>query len=155
MRIVMPQNTKIPPERRALYYGGMAVGAVGLVLFASTFVFFLANFGNFDNFAGRARLGGFLAFGGIFLVIVGGALMSVGARGLAGSGVLLDPTKARRDLEPWARMGGGMLGDALEESGLPKKPGAPEVKVKVRCSGCRGLNPEAARFCNQCGAALD
>ena len=39
-------------------------------------------------------------------------------RGLAGSGVVLDPEKAREDVEPWSRMAGGVVKDALDESGI-------------------------------------
>ena len=44
--------------------------------------------------------------------------MGIAARGLAGSGVVLDPEKARTDVEPWTRMAGGMVGDALDEAGI-------------------------------------
>jgi len=43
-------------------------------------------------------------------------LMTLGLLGLAGSGVKLDPAEARRDVEPWARMGGGVIKDVLEEA---------------------------------------
>ena len=71
---------QIPPERKALYYGGMALIGVGLLLFLSTFVTFMANFGNFDNFEDQAKSEGFRAFGGIVLMMIGGFLMMVGAR---------------------------------------------------------------------------
>src|SRR6516162_1292933 len=45
---------------------------------------------------------------GMGLMVVGGILMGVGARGAAGSGLVLDPGKARQDLEPWSRLGGGV-----------------------------------------------
>ena len=71
---------------------------------------------------------------------------------------MLDPERAREDLEPWSHMGGGMVQDALSEVNVVKKledrldGGAPQVKV--RCRACQALNDEAAKFCNQCGAAL-
>src|SRR5262245_41680506 len=101
----------IPPERKALYYAGMALGSIGLLLFLSTFVTFIANFGNFDNFQGRVKAEGFRAFGGMFLIMAGGVLMNLGVRGWAGSGLVLDPEKARSDVEPWSRMGGGIVQD--------------------------------------------
>lgn len=149
---------QIPPERKALYYGGMALIGVGMLLFLSTFVTAMANFGNFDNFEGRVRSEGLRAFGGMVLMMAGGALMNVGARGLAGSGVVLDPEEGRKDLEPWSRMGGGVVQDALSEVDavrhLTRPPAPPEPEVKVRCPKCRALNDEAAKFCNQCGAAV-
>jgi hypothetical protein len=141
----------------------MAVMAVGGLLFLSTFVTFAANFGNFEDFEGRAQSNMFRALGGMVLLIAGGALMRVGAMGAAGSGLVLDPEKAREDLEPWARAGGGLAGDAMSEVPLVKKledhlggtkRADPPPQVKVRCPGCRALNDEGAKFCNQCGGAI-
>src|SRR5262249_852674 len=127
-------------------------------LFLSTFVTFMANFGNFDNFEDRARSEGFRSFGGIVLMMIGGFLMKVGAKGWAGSGMVLDPEKARKDVEPWSRMGGGVVQDALSEVEVVKKLedrlDSPEPQVKVRCQKCQALNDEAAKFCNQCGSAI-
>lgn len=60
----------------------------------------------------------------MFLFIAGGILVGIGRRGLAGSGIVLDPKQARKDLKPWAKMGGGILKDALEEAGLKKEESA-------------------------------
>jgi hypothetical protein len=90
-----PQK-QIPPERKAMYYLGMALVGIGLLLFLSTFVTFLANFGNFDNFTGRARSEGFRAFSGVVLILIGGFLSNVGANGWAGLGSSLTPSKAGR-----------------------------------------------------------
>jgi hypothetical protein len=149
-----PQR-QITPDRKALYYAGMALAVVGVLLFVSVFFTGIANFGNFDDFQGRARSEGFRAIGGMALIVIGGILMNVGARGLAGSGVVLDPERGRRDVEPWSRMAGGVLDDALSEVDAVKKFGDPAPPpVKVRCPKCRALNDEAAKFCNQCGAPL-
>ncbi|MDG3007184.1 zinc ribbon domain-containing protein [Paludisphaera mucosa] len=151
----------IPPERKALFYAGLAVGLVGALLFASTFYSFAANFGDFDDFAGRARSMMFRAFGGMGLMIGGGVVLGVAARGLAGAGLHLDPEQARRDLEPWARMRGGLLGDVLDEIPAVQQvvdrlgSGERTVEVvRVRCPACKALNDEAARFCGQCGKPL-
>jgi hypothetical protein len=151
-------RTQIPPERQALYYLGMALAGVGLVLFISVFFTGAANFGNFENFQERGRSEAFRAITGMVLMIVGGALMAIGSKGLAGSGLVLDPRKARKDVEPWSRMAGGIVQDTLSEVDVIKKaeerlePPAPQVKV--RCRRCQALNDESARFCNQCGTAL-
>jgi RNA polymerase subunit RPABC4/transcription elongation factor Spt4 len=85
-------------------------------------------------------------------------LRSVGAKGWAGSGVVLDPETARKDVEPWSRMGGGVLQDALSEVQVVKKIedrlDSPKPQVKVRCRKCQTLNDEPAKFCNQCGSAI-
>ena len=147
---------EITPGRKATYYAGMVVSAVGALSFASTFCIFAANFGNFD-FDPRGMM--FLAFGGMALIVVGGILMNLGRAGLAGSGVVLDPQKQRQDLEPWNRAGGGMVNDALSEVEVVNKvtdalEDRENTVVKVRCPKCRALNGETAKFCNNCGAAL-
>ena len=40
--------------RKTAYYIGGGIMLVGFLLFASTFVTFAMNFGNFDNFKGQA-----------------------------------------------------------------------------------------------------
>ena len=54
---------QIPPERKTLYYIGMGVALLGILMFLSTFVTFLMHFGDFSNFHARARSDGFRAFG--------------------------------------------------------------------------------------------
>lgn len=149
-------NKQIPPERRALYYGGMIMIGVGLLLFLSTFVTFQANFGNFENFEGRARSEMSRAFGGIILIMIGGFLMNIGAKGWSGSGVILDPEQARKDVEPWSRMGGGVVQDALSEMDVVKKieDRLEAPQIKIRCKNCQTLNDEKAKFCNQCGQII-
>lgn len=108
----------ISPERQVLYYFGMTVSGVGVLLFLSTFVTFIAHFGDFSDFEGRARSGEMRALGGMICMIAGQFIMRLGRAGVAGSGLKLDPQEARRDLEPWARMSGGMLKDTLDEAGV-------------------------------------
>jgi hypothetical protein len=166
---------QITAERRALYYGGMALIAVGILLFVSTF-FAGPEFGSRNdpqpgepNFWQRAqerheefgqgmKATMYRTLLGMGVMVIGGILMNIGARGAAGSGLVLDPEKARQDLEPWSRMGGGIVQDALSEVPMVKKieegMGNPQAQVKVRCQKCQGLNDEAAKFCNQCGAAI-
>jgi len=149
-----------PPEigdgRKLLYYGGMIASGIGLLLFLSVF---LTLGQNMDPQQGPAMMRSFAvrAVGGMLLMIVGQAVQRMGARGLAGSGVILDPQQARKDVEPWTRMAGGMANDALSEVDLARRLAsgpAAEPAVKVRCPGCRALNDETAKFCDQCGASL-
>jgi hypothetical protein len=100
------------------------------------------------------------ALGGMGLIALGSFLMRVGAAGLAGAGVVLNPQQARQDLKPWSKSQGGMIQDALEEVELvqriEERLEAPPVKevVKIRCRKCSGLNDETGRFCSHCGTAL-
>jgi hypothetical protein len=155
-----PPQKQIPPERKALYYTGMGLTIVGVLLFLSTFVSGISNFGNFEDFDRRVKGEMCTALCGMGLMVVGGILMRVGAVGAAGSGFILDPEQARKDVEPWARMGGGVADDALSEIGLARKleerlgQKESEPKIKVRCRQCQALNDETAKFCNQCGATL-
>jgi hypothetical protein len=109
---------QIPPERKVIFYLGMGVLVVGGLLFLSTFLSAALHFGDFSNFVERSRSMALRAILGIGLIIVGGVLQAVGRAGLAGSGIKLDPEEARRDVEPWSRMGGGVVKDALDEAGL-------------------------------------
>jgi hypothetical protein len=158
-----------------MYYGGMALVAVGLLIFVSNFFagpdiggrnepppgapdFWERAEQRHEEFGRSMKAMTARAFLGMGLMVVGSILMKVGARGAAGSGLVLDPEKARKDLEPWSRMGGGVVQDALSEVNVVKKveggAGNPPPQVKVRCRRCQGLNDETARFCNQCGSAL-
>jgi F0F1-type ATP synthase membrane subunit c/vacuolar-type H+-ATPase subunit K len=141
---------KISEERKSAYYIGMGLTVVGVLLFASTFVTFAMRFGDFSNFESNAKSEMFRALGGMALMIVGGIISGIGAGGLAGSGVVLDPDKARQDLEPYSRMAGGMLKDALEEANV-NLGGRPEKVIMIKCPSCGRLNGEDAKFCQECG----
>lgn len=145
---------KISDARKFLYYAGMAAFAIGLLTFLSTFLILFTGDpfrqGLFQSFGTRAVVG-------MLLVIGGQALLRAGARGLAGSGVILDPQRARREIEPWSRMAGGAIQDALSEVDAAKslsREGSAAAVVKVRCKSCQALNDESSQFCGQCGARL-
>jgi hypothetical protein len=175
----------IPAERKALYYLGMVVMGAGVLLFLSNFLFVAGEMGShsrprnhdipmsdpdwfeksrarneswFAENSDKGRYFIFRALGGMGLIAVGGFLMRIGAAGLAGSGIVLDPQKAREDLKPWSHMAGGMIQDAVSQVEVVKKVEAaavpPAPVVKVRCRRCTALNDETARFCNQCAASL-
>jgi len=158
-------NRELSSTRKEIYYTGMTFTIVGMLCFFSVFVTGCMHFGDFENFEERSRSEFARGIGGMALMVFGGFLMNLGRHGAAGSGVVLDPQKMRKDLEPWNRAAGGMTNDALDEIDLAKKlekkldepatPGTPaEPMVKVRCRACSALNDEHAKFCNQCGAAL-
>lgn len=107
----------VSSERKTLYYLGMALMVIGLVVFVSIFFSGFAMMSQ-DPFSPGYNPGAVFLRApiGIGLILVGRLMMNSGARGLAGSGVVLDPEQAREDMEPWARMGGGMLRDALDEA---------------------------------------
>jgi hypothetical protein len=52
------------------------------------------------------------------MLVAGRLLSGVGKAGLADSGITLDTEQARRDVEPWSRMAGGVLKDAMDEAGI-------------------------------------
>jgi hypothetical protein len=150
-RRVAPRRS-VPQHRKTLYYVGVAVSVLGLLLFLSTFVTFCTHFGEFSGFEQRAKEVMGTAIAGVVLLVAGTWLVRLGRSGLAGAGVVLDPEQAREDLEPWSRMAGGMVGDALDEAGLKVERGAPAIKV--RCGQCKALNDEHDRYCGQCGQPL-
>ena len=94
------------------------------------------------------------AFGGMALIIAGAVVMNIGARGAAGSGLVLDPEKARGDLEPFSRMAGGMVKDALDEADINLGKGSSEKIIMIKCRKCEKLNEEDSKFCQECGKPL-
>ena len=146
-------SRKISEERKTAYYVGMALMILGGILFASTFVTFIAHFGDFSNFESRAKSDAMRAFGGMALLIIGGIVRGIGARGLAGSGVVLDPEKAREELEPYSRMAGGMVKDALDEADI-HFGGKSERVIMIKCTSCGKLNEEDSKFCQECGKPI-
>jgi hypothetical protein len=144
---------EISEGRKVAYYLGACLQVVGALMFVSVFFTAAANFGDFENFNARAKSEMFRGFGGMSLLVVGAVIRSIGAKGMAGSGVILDPKQAREDLEPYSRMAGGLVKDALDEAevGFGREP---TQVVMVRCPSCRGLNQELAKFCQECGVKL-
>lgn len=156
-----PPARDIPPERKTLFYFGMILNVGGVALCLGSMLFLFAGMGTSGIHDGPPKAM-FTAFLGGIIAAAGRGLMRVGRRGAAGSGLVLDPKQARRDLEPWNRAAGGMASDALEEvgplrdlaDGLRRAGPAAEPAVKVRCRACRALADESARFCPQCGQPM-
>lgn len=151
----MKDHPEISPGRKSLYYAGLGLTALGILLFLIGFVSSIASFGApmgmMEDLPGNFAL----PFVGVVLAMVGGVMQHIGARGLAGSGVLLDPEKAREDLSPYAHAAGGMVQDAVKGfKAAADEPAPPREVVKLRCPACKALNEESAKFCNQCGQAL-
>ena len=151
-------TNEISNERKTAYYVGSGMALFGLLLFLSVFLTSAMNFGNFDDFEGQARSAGLRAVGGMILIIAGAAIRGIGARGLAGSGVVLNPSKAREELKPYSNMAGGMLGDALEASNLKEHLGGSNARseqvVMIKCLSCGKLNEEDSKFCQECGLSM-
>jgi hypothetical protein len=174
-------SREISEGRQAGFYAGTALMVIGGLLFCSFFlIFFSGNGGSAeersiskvvghpvrqigpheylttDSGAGRNNMGGAIVRGvlGFGLMVLGRVVRSVSAKGLAGSGIILDTEQAREDLEPYSRMTGGMVKDALEEMG--GNPLAPPVEkvVLLKCQACGFLNREDAKFCQECGGKI-
>jgi hypothetical protein len=145
---------QISEERKAAYYIGIGLMIVGGLTFASIFLSFATHFGEHFAMDDGAAFGKSMAirgFGGMGLMMLGAIISSIGARGLAGSGVILDPEEAREELEPYTRMVGGMAKDALDEAQIKLGGAGPEKVVMVRCQACGKLNEEDSKFCRECG----
>lgn len=144
-------SKQVSEQRKRSNMIGNVMMAIGGLLFFSTFITFGINFGKFDFNPGFMI---FQSFGGMFLLIAGGVTKSIAMRGLAGSGVVLDPEQARSELEPYSRMAGGMIQDALEEVDLPTGNSSPQQVIMIRCRECGQLNEEGSKFCQECGKPL-
>ncbi|MEM1450014.1 MAG: SHOCT domain-containing protein [Planctomycetota bacterium] len=107
---------RISEGRQAIYYVGIAMTGIGLLTVMSVFVTGAMNAGDFSDFDNKMRSSAIRAVIGFILFMGGAFVQKIGARGVAGSGLVLDPQRARQDVEPWARMGGGLLKDALDEA---------------------------------------
>jgi hypothetical protein len=143
----------ISEERKTAYYVGTVLMVVGVLVFASVFITGALHFGDFSNFQSDAKSSMLRALVGMGLVFVGSLVRGIGARGLAGSGVVLAPEKAREYLEPYSRMAGGMVKDALDEASIT--PGGTKEKViMIKCQSCGKLNEEDSKFCQECGKQL-
>jgi hypothetical protein len=94
------------------------------------------------------------AFIGFALIAAGGAMRAIAARGTAGSGLVLDPQKAREDLKPWTGMAGGMVKDVLQEADIKLGGSQPQQVVMIRCPHCQKLNEEDSKFCQECGKPI-
>lgn len=146
---------KISNERKALYYVGMGMMIIGVILFLSVFV--TAFTGDpFDMmYSGKNPMAnGFIGF---IMIFIGSIVMNIGARGAAGSGLILDPDKAREDLNPYASAAGRLINDALDEVDVLKRDGSgkdAEEVIRIRCRECRELNEDDAKFCKNCGKTL-
>ena len=166
---------RISPERQTLYYVGMGISFLGVLLFLSNF--FISFSGHTGGFPSNGFPGGALpdfpsregfrrhedfgrgmmvrGIGGMVLIGLGQFIAKIGSHGLAGSGVVLDPKRARKDLEPYSRMKGGMFGDAVDESGiLDELKGGNPPAVMIRCRDCKQLNEEDSKFCLECGKRI-
>ncbi|HOM42842.1 MAG TPA: zinc ribbon domain-containing protein [Bacillota bacterium] len=146
---------KITRERKAAYYIGMGMMGIGFLLFIS--VFFAAASSMNDPFGGGIYSSFSNAVIGMILMIAGSVVMNIGAKGAAGSGLLLDPDKAREDMKPFNEAKGGMINDVISNiDAIDQITNFNESKevIKIKCRGCGGLNDEDARFCKACGKEL-
>ncbi len=149
----LPMPNPISPERKTAYYLGGILIVIGGLSFGSVFLSAALHFGDFGNFEQNTKSMGLRAVLGMGLMIGGAIIRTVGARGAAGSGMVFNPQQAREDLEPYSRMAGGMVKDALDEAQIDLS-GKPERVVMIKCRACGKLNEEDSKFCQECGKPL-
>jgi hypothetical protein len=101
----------ISPQRKSLFRVGQVIAGLGVLSFLSVFVSAAFGIGGEGTMPQRA-------VGGFIMMIGGGALCTLAIGGAAGSLLSLDPEQARKDLEPSARLSGGLQKDALDEMGV-------------------------------------
>ncbi len=141
---------QVSDERKTLYIIGLVMTIIGGLVFV---------YGMYSNVAGfsdgKASMSSYATtlFIGMGLMIVGEFVRRLAARGVAGSGLILDPDRARSELEPYSRMAGGMVKDALEETDL-KVGSQPEKVIMIKCPACAKLNEEDSKYCQECGCRI-
>ena len=147
---------RISKERKAIYYIGMGMTVLGFILFISIF-FSVASMMSSDPFGGPEMPSFSRPIIGMLFIIGGQFLMRLGARGAAGSGILLDPDQAREDFKPYTEAAGGMISDVIENIDSIQSKGKPSEEkevIKIRCQSCGALNDEDAKFCKSCGKTI-
>jgi len=148
--------TKITTERKITYYIGIGMIVLGFILFISVF-FQVSSLMN-DPLRGLDSQPPFSnSMLGMILIIAGGIVTNIGAKGAAGSGILLDPEKAREDLKPFNEAKGEMINDVISNiDAVEKITKVHEEKevIKIKCRNCGSLNDEDAKFCKSCGKEL-
>lgn len=150
-------SDKISSERKAIYYTGMVLMVIGFILFISTFFTFAFGFGDFNVPSELSFLSPII---GMVLIIIGNILMAIGRKGVAGSGIILDPEKERDDLKPFSSAKGKMINDVVENidivNEVGKKMSKEDVKevVKIKCRNCGALNDEDSKYCKSCGREI-
>ena len=88
-------------------------------------------------------------------MVIGGIFTNIGSKGAAGSGIILDPEKAREDLKPFNSAKGEMINDVIENIDVVKNINHEQKEIiKVRCRNCGELNDEDAKFCKNCGGSM-
>lgn len=113
----MDPKDEISPQRKQIYNLGLVLIIVGFLFFFSFFIFIAL--GMADIAISFPPVGVFLApMIGMFMMVAGKALRTLGARGAAGSGLILDPREAGEDLKPWSRMGGSLIKEAFDAASI-------------------------------------
>lgn len=164
-------SAQISEERKNWYKIGLVMQIAGMCLFTLPFIAIIGVMilsvlhGGFEP---RGIVFVPIAFGvgfiGFAMIAAGGVVRGVAAKGKAGSGLTLDPEQARKDLEPWSRMTGGVVKDALDEAGVDLGQASsqfmrggtsePQKVVMIKCTHCGKLNEDNSKFCQECGKAF-
>lgn len=144
--------SKLSQKRKATYYVGMGMMILGFILFISTFFTFASMFNNpFSQSLGSFIIKPVI---GMLLMISGAIVMNLGAKGAAGSGIILDPEQAREDLRPFNEAKGGMINDVVSNIDVIDQFTSPRTTtevIRIKCRSCGALNEEDAKYCKNCG----
>lgn len=146
---------KITKQRQVTYYIGIGMMVIGFLLFISVFIS-TARFMN-NPFMYEMKPSFMSPIVGMILMIVGSVVMNIGAKGAAGSGLLLDPEKAREDSKPFSDAKGKMINDVVSNIDIIDNIGKSHVEkevIKIKCRNCKSLNDEDAKFCKSCGKEI-
>lgn len=148
-------SSKISSQRKIFYYIGMGFVGLGVILFMSSFFVEMDTGFSMEtpSFFKRAVFG-------MICMVVGSVIAIIGRSGAAGSGLLLDPEKAREDLKPFNESAGKMINDVVENIDIVKNINQHSTEketievIKIKCRDCEELNDENANFCKNCGKAI-
>ncbi len=116
---------------------GFSLAAVGLVVLLSACLIAVLRWGGIGKFQPNMQLVGFAAIGGIVFAGAGFVVMIIGSMGTLGAGIDMQPEDEVRKF------------DTIRERYTPETR-----ELVLCCVSCRSINEQQARFCNQCGTAL-
>ena len=147
--------SKLSEKRKTTYYVGMGMMILGCLLFMSTFFTFATMFSrpmftSMASFVIKPVIG-------MLLMISGTIVMNIGAKGAAGSGIILDPEQAREDLKPFNEAKGGMINDVVSNIDVIDQftnPRTTTEVIRIKCRSCGALNEEDAKYCKSCGSVV-
>lgn len=136
------------PQQKTVFRFGILIAAVGVTLLVSIAAVAFRQLGDWEQLKADSTWLGMCAFGGILLVGVGFAGMTVGSTEIEGP----ETWDYSEQETPDARF------ESADQREVQTAHSSPEAAIvssfphdTICCIACRSLNDDESRFCDQCG----